>query len=108
MSDWAKRIFTVENETSIALLIKEQPTRLDDEFCALLPRRTARDAERIYCQRVAQAVGDRLPGVSLGFGIAQTDPNAFGTPEALVEAADQDMYRARRARKSAPAMRSIR
>lgn len=74
-----------------------------EEFLALLPSTPREEglkiAERIRhnaeIQPITQSGGDPLPGITLSIGLAMNAPNL--TPEALIQLADAQLYRAKQA-----------
>ena len=67
-----------------------------DEFCVILADATHDEARRVYCERLLRLVAERLNGLTLSIGIAQTGPEAYGDPDDLVRRADKAMYEAKR------------
>ncbi|MEQ1772595.1 MAG: GGDEF domain-containing protein [Burkholderiales bacterium] len=67
-----------------------------DEFCVILAGSTEDEARSVYCDRLLQIVAERLDGLSLSIGIAQTGPEEYGDPEDLIQRADKAMYSAKR------------
>ena len=60
----------------------------------------------VYCERLAELVARRLDGLRLSMGVAQTGPEHYDDPDALIRRADTAMYEAKRlakARAEAPA-----
>jgi diguanylate cyclase len=74
-----------------------------DEFCALLAESTADEARRVYCERLTRLIEERMPGVSLSIGVAQTGPVEFDDPDEIIRRADTAMYEAKRRNKAAAA-----
>ncbi len=73
-----------------------------DEFCVMLTNSTEDEARRVYCDRLLRLVAERIDGLSLSIGIAQTGPEEYGDPDELIKRADHAMYEAKR-RSKAPA-----
>mgnify|MGYP003633121071 FL=1 len=63
-----------------------------DEFCVVLSNSTRADAEKNYCQRVHDLIAQRMPGVSVSMGVAQTGPQEFLDIPNLFKTADERMY----------------
>lgn len=73
-----------------------------DEFCILMPSTTL-DQARAVCRRLIANLEPRLPlGLTLSFGIAKAGPETFSDADALVQAADSEMYRAKALSKKNP------
>ena len=63
-----------------------------DEFCIILPNCKASDAHAIYSSRLKSHIQQRVHNLFLSIGIAQTGPNDYIEPEALLRKADKNMY----------------
>ena len=72
-----------------------------DEFCVLLTDSTEDEARRVYCNRLVRLIAERLDGLTLSIGIAQTGPDEYADPDALIKRADTAMYEAKRRSKAA-------
>jgi diguanylate cyclase (GGDEF)-like protein len=79
-----------------------------DEFVMILPETDRRSAERLM-ERIRHhfernpliAMGVTIP-VSISYGIATADDRNIDGPQALIKQADEALYRAKEARRSAP------
>ena len=61
------------------------------------------DTREIYGERLSELVVRRLDGLRISIGIAQTGPDKYDDPDALIRRADSAMYEAKRlARARAP------
>ena len=67
-----------------------------DEFCVILSDSTEDEARQVYCERLRRLVAERLDGLTLSVGIAQTGPDEYGDPDDLLNRADKAMYEAKR------------
>jgi diguanylate cyclase len=67
-----------------------------DEFCVVLTDSTEDEARRVYCDRLLRLVSERVDGISLSIGIAQTGPEEYADPDELITRADDAMYEAKR------------
>jgi len=67
-----------------------------DEFCVILCDATEEEARRVYCDRLLRLIAQRLDGLSLSIGIAQTGPGEYGDPVDLIRRADKAMYEMKR------------
>ncbi|WP_334157736.1 GGDEF domain-containing protein [Oryzomicrobium sp.] len=74
-----------------------------DEFCAILPNCTEAEAEAGFCRRLANAIADQLPGITLSVGSVQTGPGEYDLADALISQADARMYEAKQSAKRAAA-----
>ncbi len=73
-----------------------------DEFCIIMPRTKAEEAETI-CQRISEAFQQSdNRGVSLSIGIAQAGPLTYPGMDELVRIADNAMYDAKAKSKQQP------
>ena len=66
-----------------------------DEFCVILGDSTEDEARRVYCSRLLRILAERVEGLTLSIGIAQTGPEEYGDPEELIRRADKAMYAAK-------------
>jgi diguanylate cyclase (GGDEF)-like protein len=71
-----------------------------DEFCVLLTDSTEDEARRVYCDRLVRLVSERLDGLTLSIGIAQTGPEEYCDPDELIRRADAAMYETKKHAKS--------
>ncbi|WP_373973641.1 diguanylate cyclase [Chitinibacter sp. SCUT-21] len=71
-----------------------------DEFCVLLPNCSREQAEEIFMRRLYEEMLKREECISLSIGCASTIPGQAMTPEALLRAADANMYIMKNAFKS--------
>lgn len=71
-----------------------------DEFCVLLTESTEALARNVYCVRLAELVAQRLDGLRVSIGIAQTGPGVYDEPGTLIRRADAAMYDAKRRTKA--------
>ena len=71
-----------------------------DEFCVLLTESTEALARNGYCVRLAELVEQRLDGLRVSIGIAQTGPGVYDEPGTLIRRADAAMYQAKAAGKN--------
>lgn len=67
-----------------------------DEFCVVLTDATEDEARRVYCERLARLTAQRLDGLTLSIGIAQTGPGEYTDPDDLLRRADNAMYDVKR------------
>ena len=67
-----------------------------DEFCVILGDSTEDEARQVYCERLQRLVAERLDGLTLSIGIAQTGPDDYSDPDDLLNRADKPMYEAKR------------
>lgn len=68
-----------------------------DEFCVLLPETELHEAA-VFAQRLQDAAngGDAASSMRLSIGLVQVGPDHWATPVEVVEAADHNMYTAKR------------
>lgn len=69
-----------------------------DEFCVILPNCNETQAHAYYVARLHKELAHALPEVSLSTGIATTGPNIYQEAGALINKADECMYRSKAAR----------
>lgn len=67
-----------------------------DEFCVVLTESTKALARNVYRVRLAELVAQRLDGLRMSIGIAQTGPGVYDEPGTLIRRADAAMYDAKR------------
>lgn len=67
-----------------------------DEFCVILGDATEDEARQVYCERLRRLVAERLDGLTLSVGIAQTGPDEYSEPDDLLNRADKAMYMEKR------------
>lgn len=72
-----------------------------DEFCVLLTDTTDEEAREIYCDRLICLLAERLDGLTVSIGVAQTGPDDYCDPDSLIKRADTAMYQAKRRAKAA-------
>lgn len=72
-----------------------------DEFCIILPDCTEKEAKEHFCERVRALAAEEVPEVTLSIGFAQTGPETYDAPDALLARADANMYEAKRAGREA-------
>lgn len=70
-----------------------------DEFCIILPNCQEAQASEIYVRRFNELIEGQ--GISLSIGIFQTGPEHYDNPGVVIGRADQRMYEAKKASKSA-------
>lgn len=70
-----------------------------DEFCVILNNCRADQAQTIFVERLEQELNQRLSGVSISSGIAQTGPEHYLGPDQLIHQADEAMYEAKNRQK---------
>lgn len=71
-----------------------------DEFCIILGNCTQQQAEEIYLTRLNESIAKYGVDISISVGFAQTGPETYITPEALIGAADNNMYTSKKQRKT--------
>lgn len=71
-----------------------------DEFCAVLANCTKERARSRFSKRVTDLMAERLPGVTVSIGVAQTGPEVYLDPSDLLVQADRAMYEQKARRKS--------
>jgi diguanylate cyclase len=67
-----------------------------DEFCVILTDATEDEARQVYCERLARITAQRLDGLTLSIGIAQSGPHDHIDPDELIRRADKAMYEVKR------------
>ena len=72
-----------------------------DEFCVLLTDTTDDEAREVYCDRLTRLLAERLDGLTVSIGVAQTGPESYCDPDALIKVADTAMYEAKRRSRAA-------
>ena len=72
-----------------------------DEFCVVLTDSTEDEAYQGYCDRLMRLVAERVDGLTLSIGVAQTGPEEYDYPDELIKRADNAMYEAKRRNKAA-------
>jgi len=78
-----------------------------DEFCVVLPNCTYTNATKMYKARLLEELHKNEPGIMLSIGIAQTGPDSYRTPDALIMAADKAMYEDKKHIKSRHAIPAV-
>jgi diguanylate cyclase len=63
-----------------------------DEFCIVLPNCDEARARSVYCKRLQAEISARCADVKVSIGIAQTGPDDYADPAALLRRADERMY----------------
>lgn len=71
-----------------------------DEFCILLTNCREDQAKEQFIDRLIQAISEKLPGVSISFGIVQTGPSKYMDAHDLIKIADERMYSAKQLHKN--------
>ena len=71
-----------------------------DEFCIVLNNCRQSQAHEQFVDRLLQLIRERLDGVTLSVGIAQTGPNDYVDASTLIRLADEKMYIAKREHKN--------
>jgi GGDEF domain-containing protein len=66
-----------------------------DEFCVVLRGCDSEQAEA-YCRRLLAELLEKEPEAELSFGIAQSGPNHFDEPDALLSRAGDFLHRAKK------------
>ncbi|MDH5353964.1 MAG: GGDEF domain-containing protein [Gammaproteobacteria bacterium] len=70
-----------------------------DEFCIILPNCTKAAAKENYKSRLIEEIKARPEEISLSIGIAETGPEDYLEPDALIAKADKEMYEEKNRRK---------
>lgn len=71
-----------------------------DEFCIVLPCCEETAAREIYAIRLVEEIRKKQDDIVLSIGVVQTGPIDYLEPETLIQQADREMYRFKRAAKS--------
>ncbi|TWH77110.1 diguanylate cyclase (GGDEF)-like protein [Azomonas agilis] len=71
-----------------------------DEFCVLLTNCREDQAREQFINRLTQKISERLSGVTISIGVAQTGPNEYLDAHTLIKIADERMYAAKQTHKN--------
>lgn len=66
-----------------------------DEFCVVMANCREKQARDLFASRLAAKVKEKLKGVTLSIGIAQTGPNEYIDAVTLIHQADEKMFAAK-------------
>ncbi|GAC1376402.1 MAG: protoglobin domain-containing protein [Aquirhabdus sp.] len=72
-----------------------------DEFCVIMSNCGEETARNVFVRRLHEQIKEKLGNVTLSIGLAQTGPKSYEDIDTIIHKADENMYEAKLAVKSA-------